>query len=187
MGPIPLAAAKHRNRRGRLCQVFTPASRRPSPVPRNPSAFPSRSSTLSDRLWRLSGSGRREMSDAVLTASTCGIEWTNGNSLRRWQWNSTNGSRAHLKLRTLTKLPRVGTRFSTPSRFVVKASASRHYSRSTLPADREGTASAWTNGRSRSSFGVTCEDGPAGPMVLHAKVCGSRSASLRVNCGRCRH
>ena len=28
---------------------------------------------------------------------------------------------------------------------------------------------------------------PAGPIVLHAKVCGSPSASLRIKSGRCRH
>ncbi len=177
MRPIPHPAAKQRNRRRRLCPSFTLASKRLGLVPKNPSAFPSRSSTLSDKSWRLSGSGRPEMPDAVPTANTCGIEWTSGSSLRRWRSNSTNGSRAHLWLQTLTKLQRAGTKFLTPSRFVAKVSASKHYSRFTLPASLDGAASTWTNGKA-AVRPINCGNSSAG-LVLHANVCG------RV--GRCRH
>jgi hypothetical protein len=176
MRPIRLAAAKHRNRRRRLCQRFTPASKRLSLVPKNPSGFPNRSSTPSARPWRLSGSDRREMPDAVPTASTCVIEWTGGSFWLRWRSNSTNGSSVRLKLLTLRKLRRAGTNVSTLSRFVVKASASKRFTRFTLPASPDGAASTWTNGGSNRSPDY-CDNSHAGPIVLHAKVCGSPSAS----------
>src|SRR5208283_803550 len=81
---------------------------------------------------------------------------TNGTSLRQWRSNSTNGSGVDLRPQASRKLPKAGTNSSTPSRFVGKASASKRYSRSTPPADREGTASTWTNGRSQSRLGVSC-------------------------------
>jgi hypothetical protein len=85
--------------------------KKPSLVRKSPSASLRKSSTPSAESWRLSGSGRPEIPDAVLSVNTCWIEWTNGISLRRWRSNSTNGSGAHLMLRTWKKRLRLAQKF----------------------------------------------------------------------------
>ena len=80
----PLAAVKRRLPRKRPCGSFTPASKKPNLARKSPREFLRKSSTPLAESW-LSRSGRPEMPDAVPTANTCWIEWTNGTFLRPWR------------------------------------------------------------------------------------------------------
>jgi len=160
----PLAGARRRLRRKSPCESFTPASKKPSLARKSPSVFLRKLSPPSAESWRLSRSGRPAMPDVAPSANICSTESTSGISLRRWRSNSMNGSGAGLRLRTSKRLPRAGINSSTLSRFVAKASASRRYSRFTLPENQDGTALIWTNGRNGSrsqadGYGSECAPG----------------------------
>ena len=138
---LRLAPEKHKLPGRRICGSSMLASKRPSLARKSRSAFLRRSSTPSADAWRLSRSGRPEMSDATPSANTCSIEWKGGISLRPWQSNSTDGSGADLRLRILKTRQTAGTNSLVPSQFAAKGSASRRCLRFMRRASRDEAAS----------------------------------------------